>query len=72
MSPGRRRSVRVPQLGRAVIEDGVEIGDNCAIDRGTMNDTVIGTGTAIDNLVQIAHQRAHLESIAVIAGQSGR
>jgi UDP-3-O-[3-hydroxymyristoyl] glucosamine N-acyltransferase len=62
--------LRVPQLGRAVIEDGVEIGDNCAIDRGTMNDTVIGMGTAIDNLVQIAHN-VRIGKYCVIAGQAG-
>jgi len=43
------------QLGRVVIEDSVEIGANSTIDRGTYNDTVIGTGTKIDNLVMIAH-----------------
>ncbi len=62
--------LRVPQIGRAVIEDGVEIGDNCAIDRGTMNDTVIGAGTAIDNLVQIAHN-VRIGKCCVIAGQAG-
>lgn len=62
--------LRVPQLGRVVIEDGVEIGDNCAIDRGTMDDTVIGAGTAIDNLVQIAHN-VSIGKCCVIAGQAG-
>lgn len=47
--------VKVPQLGRVVIEDGVEIGANTTIDRGSGPDTVIGAGTWIDNLVQIAH-----------------
>jgi len=41
--------------GRVVIEDGVEIGANCTIDRGVSGDTVIGTGTKMDNLVQIGH-----------------
>jgi UDP-3-O-[3-hydroxymyristoyl] glucosamine N-acyltransferase len=41
--------------GRVVIEDYVEIGSNCSIDRGVTHDTVIGMGTKIDNLVQIAH-----------------
>lgn len=61
---------RVPQLGRVVIEDGVEIGDNCAIDRGTMDDTIIGAGTAIDNLVQIAHN-VRIGKCCIIAGQAG-
>ncbi len=47
--------VKVPQLGRVIIEDNCEIGANTCIDRGTIGDTVIGTGTWIDNLVQIAH-----------------
>jgi len=46
---------KVPQIGRVVIEDNVEIGANCAIDRGTMGDTVIGKGSKLDNLVHIAH-----------------
>ncbi len=47
--------VKVPQLGRVVIEDHVEIGANTCIDRGAGPDTVIGQGTWIDNLVQIGH-----------------
>lgn len=45
----------VPQLGRVIIEDDVEIGANSTIDRGSGPDTVIGRGTMIDNLVQIGH-----------------
>lgn len=47
--------VKVPQLGRVVVGDHIEIGANTCIDRGTQGDTVIGSGTWIDNLVQIAH-----------------
>jgi UDP-3-O-[3-hydroxymyristoyl] glucosamine N-acyltransferase len=47
--------VTVPQLGRVILEDKVEIGANVTIDRGTLDDTYIGYGTHIDNLVQIAH-----------------
>ena len=46
---------KVPQTGRVIIEDFVEIGANTTIDRGTIGDTVIGEGTKIDNLVQIGH-----------------
>ncbi len=46
---------KIPQMGGVVIEDDVEIGANTTIDRGTMGDTIIGKGTKIDNLVQIAH-----------------
>lgn len=47
--------VKVPQLGRVIIEDHVEIGANTTVDRGAGPDTVIGQGTWIDNLVQIGH-----------------
>ncbi len=47
--------LKVPHLGRVLIEDHVEIGANTAIDRATMGETVIGEGTKIDNLVQVAH-----------------
>jgi len=47
--------VKVPQLGRVIVGDDVEIGANTTIDRGTGPDTVIGAGTKIDNLVQIGH-----------------
>lgn len=52
---GKGRHVKVPQIGRVVIQDDVEVGANTTIDRGTTRDTVIGEGTKIDNLVQIAH-----------------
>ncbi len=47
--------IKVPQLGRVIIEDHVEIGANTTIDRGSGPDTIIGQGTWIDNLVQIGH-----------------
>ena len=47
--------LKVPQLGRVIVEDDVEIGANTTIDRGAGPDTVIGAGTKIDNLVQIGH-----------------
>jgi UDP-3-O-[3-hydroxymyristoyl] glucosamine N-acyltransferase len=47
--------VNVPQLGRVILQDRVEVGANATIDRGALGDTVIGEGTKIDNLVQIAH-----------------
>ena len=46
---------KVPQIGRVIIQDDVEIGANTTIDRGAIRDTVIGEGTKIDNLVQIGH-----------------
>jgi len=50
---GRHR--KIPQVGQVIIEDDVEIGSNVSIDRGAIGPTVIGAGTKIDNLVQIAH-----------------
>ena len=47
--------IRLPHVGRVVIEDDVEVGANCTIDRGTAPDTRIGRGTMIDNLVHLAH-----------------
>jgi UDP-3-O-[3-hydroxymyristoyl] glucosamine N-acyltransferase len=47
--------LKVPHLGRVIIEDDVEIGANTAVDRATLGATVIGQGTKIDNLVQVAH-----------------
>ena len=46
---------KFPQLGRVIIEDDVEIGANTSVDRGSLNDTIIGAGSKIDNLCQIAH-----------------
>jgi UDP-3-O-[3-hydroxymyristoyl] glucosamine N-acyltransferase len=46
---------RIPQLGRVIIGNDVEVGANTCIDRGALDDTIIGDGTRIDNLVQIAH-----------------
>lgn len=54
-APDAAGHVKVPQLGRVVIEDDVEIGANTTIDRGSGPDTRIGAGTKIDNLVQIGH-----------------
>ncbi len=46
---------KIPQVGRVVVEDDVEIGANVTVDRATLGETVIGQGTKIDNLVQIGH-----------------
>jgi UDP-3-O-[3-hydroxymyristoyl] glucosamine N-acyltransferase len=49
------RQLKVPQTGRVLIQNDVEIGAGTAIDRGSLRDTVVGEGTKIDNLVQIGH-----------------
>jgi UDP-3-O-[3-hydroxymyristoyl] glucosamine N-acyltransferase len=62
--------VTVPQLGRVILEDDVEIGANSCVDRGASHDTVVGRGTRIDNLVQIGHN-VRLGAACVIASQAG-
>jgi UDP-3-O-[3-hydroxymyristoyl] glucosamine N-acyltransferase len=55
---GRHAHTKVPQIGRVIIQDDVEIGAGSTIDRGANRDTVIGEGTKIDNLVQVGHNVA--------------
>ncbi len=62
--------IKVPQLGRVLIGDDVDIGANTTIDRGSGHDTVIGSGSMIDNLVQIGHNVV-LGRCCVLAGQVG-
>jgi UDP-3-O-[3-hydroxymyristoyl] glucosamine N-acyltransferase len=69
-APDAQVPVKVPQLGRVVIGDDVDIGANTTIDRGSGHDTVIGPGTMIDNLVQIGHNVV-LGRGCVLAGQVG-
>lgn len=54
-APGPTGMIKIVQIGRVIIQDHVEIGAETTIDRGTMDDTVIGEGTKIDNQVQIGH-----------------
>ncbi|MCO6496954.1 MAG: UDP-3-O-(3-hydroxymyristoyl)glucosamine N-acyltransferase [Chitinophagaceae bacterium] len=61
---------KIPQIGNVVVEDYVEIGSNCSIDRSTIGSTIIKTGAKLDNLIQIAHN-AEVGSNTVIAAQSG-
>lgn len=64
------RHLKVPQIGNVIIGDDVEIGANVTIDRGALGPTVIGEGTKIDNLVQIAHNVV-LGSHCILCGQVG-
>ena len=64
------RHIKFPQLGRIVIEDDVEIGSNTTLDRGSLGTTVIGKGTKIDNLVQIAHN-VKIGRHCIIVSQTG-
>ena len=60
----------VPQLGRAILEDDVEIGSNSTVDRGSLHDTVIGAGSRLDNLVQIGHN-CRIGRCCVLVAQVG-
>jgi len=66
-APEGERHVKIPQLGIVEIEDDVEIGANCTIDRATFGRTRIGRGTKIDNLVQIAHNVSIGENSLIVA-----
>jgi UDP-3-O-[3-hydroxymyristoyl] glucosamine N-acyltransferase len=65
-----RSNRKIPQLGRAIIQDRVEIGANSTVDRGALGDTVIGEGTKIDNLVQIGHN-CRIGRNCLLAGMAG-
>jgi UDP-3-O-[3-hydroxymyristoyl] glucosamine N-acyltransferase len=64
------RHLKVPQVGTAVLEDDVEVGANSAIDRATLDETRIGAGTKIDNLVQVGHN-VRVGRSSILCGQAG-
>ncbi len=61
---------KIPQIGKVRIQENVEIGANCAIDRATLGETVIGAGTKLDNLIHIAHN-VTMGANCLIMGQVG-
>ncbi|HBG87725.1 MAG TPA: UDP-3-O-(3-hydroxymyristoyl)glucosamine N-acyltransferase [Marinilabiliaceae bacterium] len=61
---------KIPQIGIVVLEDDVEVGSNTTIDRATMGATIIGKGTKLDNLIQIAHN-VEIGTNSVLAAQTG-
>ncbi len=65
-----RANRKIPQLGRVIVQDRVEIGANSTVDRGALGDTVIGDGTKIDNLVQVGHN-CRIGRNCLLAGMSG-
>jgi UDP-3-O-[3-hydroxymyristoyl] glucosamine N-acyltransferase len=67
---GASGHIKIPQLGRVIVQDRVEIGACTTIDRGALGDTVIGEGTKIDNLVQIGHN-THVGRHCIIVSQVG-
>jgi UDP-3-O-[3-hydroxymyristoyl] glucosamine N-acyltransferase len=64
------RHLKIPHVGRCILEDDVEIGANTTIDRGSIDDTVVGAGTKVDNLVQIAHN-VRIGRMCLIMSQAG-
>lgn len=64
------RHVKVPQVGNVIIEDDVELGCNVCVDRATLGSTVVGKGTKVDNLVQIAHND-QIGPHVILCGQVG-
>ena len=70
MAPDAGRWVKIPQVGRAVLGDDVEVGANTTIDRGALGDTIIEEGVKIDNQVQVAHN-CRIGAHSVIAGCTG-
>jgi UDP-3-O-[3-hydroxymyristoyl] glucosamine N-acyltransferase len=62
--------LKIPQVGRVIIQDDVEIGAGCTVDRGAIRDTVIGEGSKIDNLVQVGHN-VSIGRHCVLVAQTG-
>ena len=68
--PNADKNIRTPHIGKVIIEEGVEIGANSTIDRGSLSNTVIGKNTYLDNQVHIAHN-VQIGKNCMIAGQVG-
>lgn len=62
--------IKIPQVGNVILEDDVEIGANCTIDRATMGSTILRRGVKLDNLIQVAHN-VEIGKNTVIAAQAG-
>ena len=68
--PNNNKNIRTPHIGKVVLEEGVEIGANCTIDRGSLGNTIIGKNTFLDNQVHVAHN-VQIGQNCMIAGQVG-
>ena len=68
--PLKNKNIKFPHIGKVKIEDNVEIASNCTIDRGSIDDTIIGKNTYLDNQVHVAHN-VQIGSNCMIAGQVG-
>ena len=68
--PQKNNNLRIPQVGKIIIKEGVEIGSNCTLDRGSLSDTIIGSNTFLDNQVHLAHN-VKIGNNCILAGQVG-
>ncbi len=68
--PNKNKNIRTPHVGKVILEEGVEIGANSTIDRGSLANTVIGKNTFLDNQVHVAHN-VQIGKNCMIAGQVG-
>jgi UDP-3-O-[3-hydroxymyristoyl] glucosamine N-acyltransferase len=68
--PLKEKNIKFPHIGRVLIGDDVEIASNCSIDRGSIDDTIIGRNTYLDNQVHVAHN-VKIGENCMIAGQVG-
>ena len=68
--PKKDKNIRTPHIGKVILEEGVEIGANSTIDRGSLSDTIIGKNTFLDNQVHVAHN-VQIGKNCMIAGQVG-
>jgi len=68
--PIGQKNIRTPQIGKVILGEGVEIGANCTIDRGSIRNTIIGRNTFLDNHIQIAHN-VKIGTNCMIAAQVG-
>ena len=68
--PSTKKNIRTPHIGRVILYNGVEIGANCTIDRGSLSDTTIGENSFLDNQVHLAHN-VKIGKNCMIAGQVG-
>ena len=68
--PRKNKNIRAPHVGKVILEEGVEIGANSTIDRGSLSNTVIGKNTFLDNQVHVAHN-VQIGKNCMIAGQVG-
>ena len=68
--PNKKQNLKFPHIGKVLIKDNVEIASGCTIDRGSVDDTIIGENTYLDNQIHIAHN-VKIGSNCMIAGQVG-